>query len=157
MHVIAGKAVALRQAMQPEFAAYARRIVDNAQTLAQGLQARGLRIVSGGTDNHMMLVDLSGIGLTGRMGEAVLETAGITVNKNMIPHDPESPMVTSGIRIGTPAATTRGFGPGEMSQVAELIVQVLRAPEDERVAVAVRAKVRELCERFPVPILGQRK
>ena len=143
--------------MQPEFSVYARRIVDNAQMLAHGLQERGLRIVSGGTDNHMMLVDLSVIGLTGKIGEAALEAAGITVNKNMIPYDPESPMVTSGIRIGTPAATTRGFGTEEMSQVAELIVQVLGAPEDERVALAVRAKVRELCERFPVPILGQRK
>ena len=156
MHVIAGKAAALRQAMQPEFLAYARQIVENARTLARSLEEEGLRIVSGGTDNHLMLVDLRGIGLTGSQAEIALGTAGIAVNKNMIPYDPQPPKVTSGIRIGTPAATTRGMGEEEMVQIARLIGRVLRAPQNAEVLEMAVVEVNALCERFPVPILAAR-
>jgi glycine hydroxymethyltransferase len=156
MHVIAAKAVALREAMRPEFTDYARDVVDNAKALARGLQEEGLRIVSGGTDIHLMLVDLQSVGLTGVAAEEALEGAGITVNKNLIPYDPNPPMVTSGIRIGTPAATTRGMRVPQMRQIAGLIGQLLHAPEDKDALDEVKAEVHALCRQFPVPIIGSR-
>jgi glycine hydroxymethyltransferase len=149
MHVIAAKAVALGEALRPEFAAYARAVVDNAKILAATLEAAGLAIVSGGTDSHLMLVDLRPKQLTGKVAEAALEHAGITCNKNAIPFDPEKPTVTSGIRLGTPAATTRGFGQVEFRQLGELIAEILDAPQSDAVARGVRSKVEELCRRFP--------
>ncbi|KYO51954.1 serine hydroxymethyltransferase [Tistrella mobilis] len=155
MHVIAGKAVAFGEALRPEFKAYARQVVANAQVLAETLVAGGLDIVTGGTDNHLMLVDLRPKGLKGNATEHALERTGMTCNKNAIPFDPEKPMVTSGIRLGTPAATTRGFGEAEFRQVGEMIVRVLDAlaakPEgDAEVEAAVRADVKALCDRFPI-------
>jgi glycine hydroxymethyltransferase len=149
-HVIAAKAVSFHEALQPEFAVYQKRIVDNAQALAEGLQVAGLRLVSGGTDNHLMLVDLRPKRLTGKVAEEALGRAGITVNKNMIPWDPEKPMTTSGIRVGTPALTTRGMGVAEMKAVAALIGRVLDAPGDEKALAKVRGEVLELCRRFPL-------
>jgi glycine hydroxymethyltransferase len=149
-HVIAAKAVALGEALRPEFKEYQRRIVENAQALAVGLARAGLRLVSGGTDNHLMLVDLRPKKLTGKVAEEVLGRAGITVNKNMIPWDPEKPMTTSGIRIGTPALTTRGMGPREMAMVASLIGRVLDAKDDEAVLARVRGEVADLCHHFPM-------
>jgi glycine hydroxymethyltransferase len=149
-HVIAAKAVALGEALRPDFKAYQKAIVDNAQALAQGLLRAGLRLVSGGTDNHLMLVDLRPKKLTGKVAEEALGKAGITVNKNMIPWDPEKPMTTSGIRVGTPALTTRGMGPAEMGLVAGLMGRALDAPGDEATLARVRAEVRELCARFPL-------
>jgi glycine hydroxymethyltransferase len=149
-HVIAAKAVAFQEALQPSFRDYQRRIVENAVVLAEGLKTAGLRLVSGGTDNHLMLVDLRPKKLTGKVAEAALGKAGITVNKNMIPWDPEKPMTTSGVRIGTPALTTRGMGPREMMYVAALIGRALDAPEDERVLSKVRGEVRDLCRQFPM-------
>jgi glycine hydroxymethyltransferase len=155
MHVIAAKAVAFGEALQPSFAAYARAVVENAQTLAQTLAAAGLVIVSGGTDTHLLLVDLRPLGLTGRDAEQALERAGITCNKNGIPFDPQKPTVTSGIRLGSPAATTRGFGIAEFRQVGEWIVEVLRGlAKDPGGDAAVEARVRQavaaLCARFPI-------
>ncbi len=149
-HVVAAKAVAFGEALRPEFKAYQRRILDNAQALAEGLIAAGLRLVSGGTDNHLMLVDLRPKKLTGKVAEEALGKAGITVNKNMIPWDPEKPMTTSGIRVGTPALSTRGMGPAEMAAVARLIGRALDAPGDDAVLAAVRGEVRELCRAFPL-------
>jgi glycine hydroxymethyltransferase len=149
-HVIAAKAVAFGEALRPEFKAYQRGIVDNAKALAEGLVRAGLRLVSGGTDNHLMLVDLRPKKLTGKIAEEALGRAGITVNKNMIPWDPEKPMTTSGIRVGTPALTSRGMGPAEMTKVAALIGRVLDAPSDEAAVAKVRAEVRELCAGFPM-------
>ncbi len=149
-HVVAAKAVAFGEALRPEFKAYQQRILDNAQALAKGLIAAGLRLVSGGTDNHLMLVDLRPKKLTGKVAEEALGKAGITVNKNMIPWDPEKPMTTSGIRVGTPALSTRGMGPAEMATVARLIGRALDAPGDEAVLAAVRGEVRELCRAFPL-------
>jgi glycine hydroxymethyltransferase len=155
MHVIAAKAVALGEALRPAFRDYAAAVVENARTLAETLMGAGLAIVSGGTDTHLLLVDLRPLGLTGRAAEASLERAGITCNKNGIPFDPERPTVTSGIRLGSPAATTRGFGPEEFRTVGRLIIEVLHAlagrPEDNGAAEArVRDEVRELCARFPI-------
>jgi glycine hydroxymethyltransferase len=155
MHVIAAKAVAFGEALQPEFRTYAARVVENAKTLAATLVEHGLAIVSGGTDTHLMLVDLRPKKLTGKVAEQSLEHAGITCNKNGIPFDPEKPTVTSGVRLGTPAATTRGFGPAEFRKVGELIVQVLDGlaanPDDNSKAErAVRAEVEALCRRFPI-------
>ncbi|HVO21468.1 MAG TPA: serine hydroxymethyltransferase [Anaeromyxobacter sp.] len=149
-HVIAGKAVALGEALRPEFKDYQRRIVENAQVLAEGLRVAGLRLVSGGTDNHLMLVDLRPKRLTGKVAEEALGKAGITVNKNMIPWDPEKPTVTSGIRVGTPAMTSRGMGAREMTMIAHLIGRVLDAPDDEPLAARVRDEVRDLCAHFPL-------
>ncbi|HTP25645.1 MAG TPA: serine hydroxymethyltransferase [Anaeromyxobacteraceae bacterium] len=149
-HVIAAKAVALQEALRPEFKDYQRRIVENARALAEGLSRVGLRLVSGGTDTHLILVDLRPKKLTGKTAELALGRAGITVNKNMIPWDPEKPMVTSGIRIGTPALTTRGMGEKEMSLVAHVIGRVLDAPGDEAVLNKVRGEVEELCQQFPL-------
>ncbi len=149
-HVIAGKAVALGEALRPEFKEYQRRIVENAQVLAEGLKGAGLRLVSGGTDNHLMLVDLRPKKLTGKVAEDALGAAGITVNKNMIPWDPEKPTQTSGIRVGTPALTSRGMGAREMTMVAALIGRVLDAPGDEAVRARVRGEVKDLCSHFPM-------
>jgi len=148
-HVIAAKAVALAEASTPAFRAYAALVVENAQTLAAALGARGYAIVSGGTDTHLMLVDLRPKGLTGKDAEKLLDRAAITVNKNTIPGDPQSPFVTSGIRVGTPAVTTRGFKRPEMERVAELIDAVLTRRNDDTIA-RVRAEVRELTEEFPL-------
>ena len=150
MHVIAGKAVALKEALQPEFAAYQRQIVVNAKALAEALLRGGLRLVSGGTDTHLMLVDLRPKKLTGKVAEAVLGKAAITVNKNMIAFDPEKPMVTSGVRIGTPALTTRGMKEAEMATVGALIVEALDHPSDEAVLARVAGKVHELARSFPL-------
>ncbi len=149
-HVIAGKAVALGEALRPEFKDYQRHIVENAQVLAEGLKSAGLRLVSGGTDNHLMLVDLRPKRISGKLAEDVLGRAGITVNKNMIPWDPEKPAVTSGIRIGTPALTTRGMGTREMVLVAALIGRVLDAPGDDALLARVRGEVKDLCRHFPM-------
>jgi glycine hydroxymethyltransferase len=149
-HVIAAKAVAFHEALQPEFEVYQRRTLDNARALAEGLAVAGLRLVSGGTDNHLMLVDLRPKKLTGKVAEEALGKAGITVNKNMIPWDPEKPFVTSGIRLGTPALTTRGMGPGEMRAVAALIGRALDAPGDEASLARVKGEVQELTRRFPL-------
>ncbi|HEY7214948.1 MAG TPA: serine hydroxymethyltransferase [Thermoanaerobaculia bacterium] len=150
MHIIAAKAVALKEALSDGFREYQRQIVANARALAGRLTGNGLRIVSGGTDNHVFLLDVAHAGLTGKMMEKTLEAAGITVNKNTIPYDPNPPLVASGIRIGTPALTTRGMKEPEMEKVGDFITEVVRAPEDEGVREAVRGKVRELCERFPL-------
>ncbi|MGQ9724671.1 MAG: serine hydroxymethyltransferase [Tepidimonas sp.] len=150
MHVIAAKAVAFKEAMTPEFAAYQRQVVRNAQAMAETLQSRGLRIVSGRTESHVMLVDLRAKGITGKEAEAVLGQAHITVNKNAIPNDPEKPMVTSGIRLGTPAMTTRGFGEAEARQTAHLIADVLDDPRNPATIERVREQVGALTERFPV-------
>jgi glycine hydroxymethyltransferase len=155
MHVIAAKAVALHEALQPSFKSYAKSVVENAKVLAATLVEGGLEIVSGGTDSHLMLVDLRPLGLTGRDAEISLERAGITCNKNGIPFDPQKPTVTSGIRLGSPAGTTRGFGPEEFRMVGSYIVEVLRAlaerPGDNGAAEAgVRENVRNLCARFPI-------
>ncbi len=149
-HVIAAKAVALAEAATPEFRDYQRRIVENAKALAGALSARGFRIVSGGTDNHLMLLDVGARGLSGKQAEKSLDAVGLTVNKNTIPFDPRPPMVASGIRIGTPAVTTRGMGVAEMEAIAGAIARILEAPEDEAVRAQVRARVRELCEGFPL-------
>lgn len=151
MHVIAGKAVAFGEALRPEFKDYARRIRVNARALAAGLQAHGLRLVSGGTDNHLMLVDLTPLGITGAQAQHALDRAGLTVNKNAIPNDPQPPMKTSGIRIGTPAVTTRGMGESEMAQIAEWIAQVVHATGDRDLQSRIADQVRSLCADFPVP------
>ncbi len=150
MHVIAAKAVALGEALQPDFRDYQQRVLDNAKVMAEALTARGVRIVSGRTESHLMLLDLRGKKITGKDAEAALGRAHITVNKNAIPDDPEKPMVTSGVRIGTPAMTTRGFGTNEAQILAGLIADVLDAPADEANLAKVRGAVAELCAAFPV-------
>lgn len=149
-HVIAAKAVAFHEALQPSFTAYCEQVVRNAQVLAAALVARGYHIVSGGTDNHLMLVDLRNKGLTGKVAEKALDAAGITVNKNTVPNETQSPFVTSGIRIGTPAVTTRGMGSDAMEHIASLIDRVLSAPDDGAVLAAVRADVKALADRHPL-------
>jgi glycine hydroxymethyltransferase len=151
MHSIAAKAVCFGEALRPEFGEYQQRIVENARVLAEALQGHGLRIVSGGTDNHLLLVDVGAKGITGRDAQTALEAVGITVNKNTIPYDERPPMVGSGVRIGTPAVTSRGLGPDEMRRIAALIARILDNMEDEKVAVAVRREVVELASSFPVP------
>ncbi|MGI4888334.1 MAG: serine hydroxymethyltransferase, partial [Janthinobacterium lividum] len=150
MHVIAGKAVAFKEALSPEFKAYQEQVVKNARAMAETLMARGLRIVSGRTESHVMLVDLRAKNITGKEAEKVLGDAHITVNKNAIPNDPEKPFVTSGVRLGSPAMTTRGFKEAEAVKVAHLIADVLDNPHDEANIAAVRAKVAELTKQFPV-------
>ncbi|KAF4530647.1 hypothetical protein B566_EDAN018751 [Ephemera danica] len=150
MHVIAGKAVAFKEALQPEFKQYQRQVVNNADVMARTLIERGLRIVSGRTESHVMLVDLRPKGLTGKEAEALLGQAHITCNKNGIPDDPQKPMVTSGIRLGTPAITTRGFGEEETRMTANFLADVLDKPNDLENITAVRAKVAALTRRFPV-------
>lgn len=151
MHVIAAKAVSFAEAMQPEFRTYAERVVENARALGEALKSEGVRLVTDGTDNHMLLVDLRPLGVTGDVAEVALDQAGITVNKNMIPYDPESPKVTSGIRVGTPALTSRGFGVDDMKAIAGLIGDVLRNVEDGTTRDHVRQQVRDLAQLFPVP------
>jgi glycine hydroxymethyltransferase len=150
MHVIAAKAVCLKEGTEPSFADYQRQIVANASRLAAALVAAGFRLVSGGTDNHLMLVDVFSKGITGKVAEAALDKAGITVNKNAIPFDPNPPMVASGIRIGTPAVTTRGMREAEMETIAELITRALTAPADDRALAMVRTEVETLCRKFPL-------
>ena len=151
MHVIAGKAVMLKEAASPEFKEYAKQIRKNATTLAASLAKAGLRIVSGGTDNHLVLVDVRPLGLTGKKAEKALDAVGITVNKNTIPYDPEKPAIASGIRVGTPAVTTRGMREAEMERIGELIARSLNAKGDETVAQEIAAEVLDLTRRFPVP------
>ncbi|MGH2584638.1 MAG: serine hydroxymethyltransferase, partial [Dehalococcoidia bacterium] len=151
MHAVAGKAVAFKEAMTPQFKAYQRQVVENAQVLAEALSAGGLRLVSGGTDNHLILADVGSKNLSGKKAERLLDGANITVNKNTIPFDTRSPTVGSGVRIGTPALTTRGFGPDEMRQVAGWILRVLDNPEDEAEHARVAAEVREMASAYPVP------
>ena len=151
MHVIAGKAVALKEAGMPEFAGYAARVVENARALAEGLTEEGLRLVSGGTDNHLMLIDFGPDGASGRAMQIALERAGITANKNTVPRETRKPTVTSGIRLGTPALTTRGFGPAEMRRIAGWIRRVHDDRRNRQALAAIRAEVREMALKFPVP------
>ncbi|MDL1957992.1 MAG: serine hydroxymethyltransferase [Deltaproteobacteria bacterium] len=150
MHIIAAKAVAFKEALRDEFKIYQQQIVSNAKTLAKTMQDRGFRLVSGGTDNHLLLVDLSDKGLTGAEAEEVLERSGITVNKNTIPFDTRSPSVTSGIRIGTPGVTTRGLKEKEMEEVGDYISELLNHPEDDKLIGDIKMKIRSLCDRFPL-------
>ena len=150
MHVIAAKAVALGEALQPEFKVYAQQIIDNAKALAAALQDKGLTIVSGGTDTHVMLVDVRSTGLTGKEAEHLLDEVGITCNKNTIPFDPASPFVTSGIRLGTPALTTRGLQVNDMEEIADIIAAVLKNPEDKAVHEEASKRVAALCEAYPL-------
>ena len=150
VHIIAAKAVCLKEASEPAFAAYQRQIVANARRLAEVLTAGGFRLVSGGTDNHLMLVDVFSKGVTGKLAEAALGKAGMTVNKNTIPFDQNPPLVASGIRVGTPAVTTRGMREGEMELIGDYIVRVLTAPEDDRALGMVRGDVEKLCRKFPL-------
>jgi glycine hydroxymethyltransferase len=150
VHVIAAKAVAFAEALRPEFTDYGRRVIENAQAMAEAFVERGYDVVSGGTDNHLILVDIRSKGLTGKKAEELLEDADITVNKNMVPFDPESPFVTSGIRLGSPAMTTRGLGPDEFRELVALMDRVLSRPESESVREVVRREVFVLCERFPL-------
>ena len=151
-HVIAAKAVAFAEAATPAFAAYQRRVVENARALADRLTARGFRLVSGGTDNHLMLVDVGAAGLSGKEAEKMLEGAGLTVNKNTIPFDTRPPLVASGIRIGTPAVTTRGMGAAEMGSIGDAIARILESRGDAVVQEEVRRTVAELCAAFPLPV-----
>lgn len=150
MHIIAAKAVAFKEALSEEFKDYQRHVIANAKALADHLQQGGMELISGGTDNHMMLADLTNLKITGKDAEAVLERAGITVNKNSIPDDPNGFMVTSGIRIGTPTVTSRKMGLSEMEILARLILKILKAPTDESVILQVRQRVGELCDAFPL-------
>ncbi len=154
MHQIAGKAVCFHEALQPEFKAYQRQVKANARALAAALQAEGIRLVAGGTDSHLMLIDLTPLGLTGKQAQQILDSVNITTNKNMIPYDTQKPFVTSGIRIGTPAVTTRGMREPEMAIIAQLIVRALRFYESELELERVRREVRELTARFPVHSLS---
>jgi glycine hydroxymethyltransferase len=150
MHIIAAKAVCLKEAAEPAFAEYQRQIARNAQTLARALSSAGFRLVSGGTDTHLMLVDVFSRGITGKVAEAALGKAGITVNKNAIPFDQNPPMVASGIRLGTPAVTTRGMREAEMDTIADLFTRALQTPDDDRALGMVRAEVEGLCRKFPL-------
>ena len=149
MHVIAAKAVAFKEALEPSFKEYQQQILDNAQALAAGLKERGFRLITGGTDNHLMLVDVRNKKVTGKVAEKALDKAGITANKNTIPNDPESPFVTSGLRLGTPAVTTRGMKTSEMTKIAEFIDRALTAPDDEANLAQIKKEVVELCNKFP--------
>jgi glycine hydroxymethyltransferase len=148
MHVIAAKAVCFKQAMTPEFKEYQKQIVKNAKTLAEKLVELGYNLVSGGTDNHLMLVDLRNKGITGKQAEKALEEAGITVNKNMVPFDPQKPWISSGIRIGTPAVTTRGMKEKDMGVIAEMINRILNDIENLKIKEEVRIEVESFCKRF---------
>lgn len=154
-HVIAAKAVAFGEALKPEFEAYSAQVIANASSLAQQLQARGCRVVSGGTDNHLILIDLRSVCLTGKQADQLVSQVNITANKNTVPFDPESPFVTSGLRLGSPAMTTRGMGTAEFTEIANIIADRLLAPEDSAVEQACRRRVAALCDRFPLyPHLG---
>jgi glycine hydroxymethyltransferase len=150
VHIIAAKAVCLKEAAEPAFGVYQRQVAANAKKLASGLSSAGFRLVSGGTDNHLMLVDVFSRGITGKVAEAALGKAGITVNKNTIPFDQNPPLVASGIRIGTPAVTTRGLGEPEMELVGDFIARALKSPDDDRALSMIRAEVEALCRRFPL-------
>jgi glycine hydroxymethyltransferase len=150
VHIIAAKAVCFKEALGPAFAAYQRQIVANAAALAASIASHGFRLVSGGTDNHLMLVDVFSRGLTGKDATTALGKAGITVNQNTIPFDQNPPLKASGIRIGTPAVTTRGMGEAEMALIGEFIARVLASPEDDRVQAMVRSEVEALCRTFPL-------
>jgi glycine hydroxymethyltransferase len=150
MHVIAAKAVAFKEALDPEFKAYQQQVVKNAQAMAKVIVERGYKIVSGGTENHLMLVDMIGKGITGKDAEAALGKAHITVNKNAVPNDPQKPFVTSGLRIGTPAVTTRGYQEADCVELANWLCDVLDAPRDEAVIARVRDAVTAQCRKFPV-------
>ncbi|MCL4108188.1 UNVERIFIED_CONTAM: hypothetical protein GTU68_066111 [Idotea baltica] len=154
MHIIAAKAVCFGEALKPEFKTYGTQIVANAKTLAVSLMDGGITLASGGTDNHLMLCDMTSLDLTGKIGEEALDKAGITVNKNMIPYDKRKPMDPSGIRIGTAALTTRGMKEDEMKKVGAWILEVLAAPEDESVLTKVRGEIRDFAQAFPVPGIG---
>jgi glycine hydroxymethyltransferase len=154
VHIIAAKAVCFGEALRPAFKDYARQIIANAKTLAETLMSGGVKLASGGTDNHLMLADVTAIGLTGKIAEEALDRAGITVNKNMIPFDQRKPLDPSGIRIGTPALTTRGMREEEMRRVGKWILEVLRSPEDRTVAERVRGEIRDFAAAFPVPGIG---
>lgn len=149
MHVIAAKAVAFKEALEPSFKVYQQQILDNAQALATGLKERGFRLITGGTDNHLMLVDVRNKKITGKIAEKALDKAGITANKNTIPNDPESPFVTSGLRLGTPAVTTRGMKTAEMTKIAEFIDRALSEPDNEDNLAQIKKEVIELCQKFP--------
>lgn len=149
-HVIAGKAVAFGEALKPEFKTYSGQVIENANALAAQLQKRGFKIVSGGTDNHLMLVDLRSIGMTGKRADSLVSGVNITANKNTVPFDPESPFVTSGLRLGSPAMTTRGLGTVEFAEIGNIIADRLLNPEDEAVAAECRRRVAALCDRFPL-------
>jgi glycine hydroxymethyltransferase len=151
MHIIAGKAVCLGEAMQPLFKEYAKRIIANAKALAEVLLAGGLKLVSGGTDNHLLLVDVTPLGIGGKLAEQALDRCGITINKNMIPFDERKPVDPSGIRVGTPALTTRGMGTDEMRTIGAWMLAALRAPSDEAVLNRIHGEIRTLCQQFPVP------
>jgi glycine hydroxymethyltransferase len=151
MHVIAGKAICFGEALQPEFKTYAWQVIDNAKALAETLLAGGLKLVSGGTDNHLLLVDVTALGIGGKLAEQSLDRCGITVNKNMIPYDERKPVDPSGIRIGTPALTTRGMKTDQMRTIGGWILAALRAPEDEAILSKIRGEIRDLCQQFPVP------
>lgn len=154
VHVIAGKAVCFQEALQPSFKEYAKQIVANAKVLAETLMSGGLKLASGGTDNHLMLADVTTIGLTGKIGEQTLDRAGITVNKNMIPYDPRKPLDPSGVRLGTAALTTRGMKEVEMKRVGAWILTVLKHAEDAAVIERTRSEIKEFCQAFPVPGIG---
>ncbi|MEM8602269.1 MAG: serine hydroxymethyltransferase, partial [Cyanobacteria bacterium P01_H01_bin.121] len=149
-HVIAGKAVAFGEALKPEFKQYSGQVIANAQAMAAQLQTRGLKTVSGGTDNHLILVDLRSVGMTGKAADRLVSTINITANKNTVPFDPESPFVTSGLRLGSPAMTTRGLGSTEFEEIANIIAECLLNPEDPAVHQTCRQRVAALCERFPL-------
>jgi glycine hydroxymethyltransferase len=151
MHVVAGKAVCFAEALRPEFKQYARQIIANAKALAESLSAGGVRLVSGGTDNHLMLVDVTPLGLGGKKAEETLDRCGITVNKNMIPFDERKPMDPSGIRVGTPALTTRGMGTDEMRRIGRWMIEALKGADDAGATRRIRGEVSSLCESFPVP------
>ena len=151
MHVIAGKAVCFGEALKPEFKTYAQNIVDNAKVLSDTLLAGGLSLVSGGTDNHLCLIDVTSIGSTGQLAEEALDHCGITVNKNMIPFDQRKPMDPSGIRVGTPALTTRGMGSDQMREIGNWMVQAIKSADDLNALDGIRQEVEKLCQHFPVP------
>ena len=151
MHVIAGKAICFAEALRPEFKQYAQQVIDNAKALAETLAGGGLKLISGGTDNHLMLVDVTPLGIGGKLADGTLDRCGITVNMNMIPFDERKPMDPSGIRIGTPALTTRGMGTDELKRIGGWILEALQAPDDESVHKRIRSEVTEICKQFPVP------
>jgi glycine hydroxymethyltransferase len=151
MHIIAGKAICFGEALRPEFRDYARQIIENAKALAEALLAGGLKLVSGGTDNHLLLVDVTPLGIGGKLAEQALDRCGITINKNMIPYDERKPVDPSGIRVGTPALTTRGMGKSEMRTIGNWMIEALKSPDDEGVLSRIRNEIRQLCQQFPVP------
>ena len=150
MHIIAAKAVAYKQALEPSFKIYCQQVIDNAKTIANEMKSKGYDLVSDGTDTHLVLIDLSSISVSGKKAEKSLESAGITVNKNMVPFDTKSPMVTSGIRIGTPAMTTRGMKNNEMKIIVNFIDKVLKNPDDEQLLIDIKNNVKDFCSKFPL-------